>query len=198
MRASLFLDRVTAETNDLSKTRTFKYDAVNNLLERVDRLGRKTVWEYGGTGTRTPTRSGTTEPRLCARWGLLTGPMKTLTRPSATLSQRERDCRSRAAWTGDFLLAERADHMDAAAKRQAAGVGCRAGPMKTLTRPAATLSQRERDCRSRAAWTAEFPLAERADHIERADHADRADYVGVPRNRSGVLGCVIPPAGAAA
>jgi YD repeat-containing protein len=144
MRASLFLDRVTAETNDLSKTRTFKYDAVNNLLERVDRLGRKTVWEYGGTGTRTPTRSGTTEPRLCARWGLLTGPMKTLTRPSATLSQRERDCRSRAA------------------------------------------------------WTAEFPLAERADHIERADHADRADYVGVPRNRSGVLGCVIPPAGAAA
>lgn len=31
---------------ELNKTRTFKYDAVSNLIERVDRLGRKTVWEY--------------------------------------------------------------------------------------------------------------------------------------------------------
>jgi YD repeat-containing protein len=40
------LNRVTVETNELNKTRTFKYDAVGNLIERVDRLGRKMELVY--------------------------------------------------------------------------------------------------------------------------------------------------------
>jgi len=33
------LDRVTSETNQLNKSRTFSYDAIGNLTERIDRFG---------------------------------------------------------------------------------------------------------------------------------------------------------------
>jgi YD repeat-containing protein len=52
------LNRVTAETNELSKTRSFAYDATGNLLKRIDRNGRKIEFVYDGLHRRTHERWG--------------------------------------------------------------------------------------------------------------------------------------------
>jgi RHS repeat-associated protein len=47
------LNRLLTETNQLGFTRSHSYDAVGNEIERVDRNGRKTVYQYDGLNRKT-------------------------------------------------------------------------------------------------------------------------------------------------
>jgi len=56
------LDRVTIETNELNKSRSFYYDAAGNLSRRKDRNGRMIQFEHDGLDRRTAEKWYTAAP----------------------------------------------------------------------------------------------------------------------------------------
>ncbi len=61
------LNRVTSESIAPNKTRTFKYDEAGNLIEKIDRLGLKTTYDYdtlNRPGERNLVRHGVSRPHL--------------------------------------------------------------------------------------------------------------------------------------